>query len=113
MGPGAIVRAAARYTVWAGRALPGVPDAQSEDPTNGSSKTYALCFCVGPAAPAEGGRERPGRCPIRPGRAGNPHSRPGRGPRNILADGTDSKFVKFLFFDESDATSMFEFSRGS
>ncbi len=52
----------------------------------------ALCFCVGPAAPAGSGRVA-----ARPGRARPEIPTPGRGPRKIPADGTDSQFVKFHF----------------
>ncbi len=64
--------------------LPQAQHPKKQRPTlMGASATFmtamisALCFCVGPAAPALGGRERPGNRPIRPGRAGkSPAGRP-------------------------------------
>jgi hypothetical protein len=69
----------------------------------------ALCFCIGPAAPALGGRERPGRRPIRPGRAGDPHPRPG--PKENLCGWNRVQIRQISFFYKIEAQSMFVFSR--
>ena len=75
-----------------------------------SAMISALCFCVGPAAPAGGGRERPVRRPIQPGRAGNPHPRPG--PKENPCGWNRLQIRQIPCFDEIDATSIFVFSRG-
>ncbi len=54
---------------------------------------FSLMFVLGrPPRPGVAGS---GRAAARSGRAGPESPTPGRGPRKIPADGTDSKFVKF------------------
>ena len=67
-----------------------VPSMTYRDKKQNYCDDFSLVFLCWPGRPGRGAAARSGR-------AGPKIPTPGRGPRKILADGTDSKFVKFYF----------------
>jgi hypothetical protein len=68
----------------------------------GAMDDFSLVFLCWPGRPGlGGGRERPGRRPIRPGQAGNPHPRPG--PKENHCGWNRFQIRQIALFDEIDA----------